>query len=539
MKKLITGAVATLALLFGFASCSGDLHDNDVQPLTIVGLIRDGLSDADLNFCVPMTLDKADGTEQSLKIKLAADTELIGADGKKHKLINGWGQLAPEFKIVPSVNVKADGTPDWTVDYGWETDAGKLYLTPGDDEYKTLLKRGDPGTTGMGPSNVAISAPVENEEYVIKVRYDAAKQSVSIKVEGVASDSSAIKFAIDGISENFPATKKLADGTTKDLSYTMTKSGTTYTYQFVSVQDETVSFHLTNDMAGTLGGTLSTNASEMIVNEKLVTNMSLTVKKNVEYKITVDTAAGISKPTIKYEVVDMLKDATVNANWKYAENFYSDASTKIDTGSLIFKAERTDIAFYIERAAGGVFSTDSVATIKPGDSAISLKYVTDVTKAIPVKISDLKIGSYYQITLESDSGTCSLSASIELLSPVDVTGMYLMIWFNTDSDWSNSKFVPLEKDGTYAWHVEVSPDTTKTVDKVRFDLCNANSDGSQDWSRRYGIKTASGKINFGEKSGPFIPSEPAKRDYFDGGKDKTYRLDFNGEGGLWVTVTEK
>ena len=41
MKKLITGAVAALALLFGFASCSGDLHD-DVAPDTmyIIGALQ-------------------------------------------------------------------------------------------------------------------------------------------------------------------------------------------------------------------------------------------------------------------------------------------------------------------------------------------------------------------------------------------------------------------------------------------------------------------------------------------------------------------
>mgnify|MGYP004567458753 CR=1 FL=1 len=40
MKKLITGAVAALALLFGFASCSGDLHDEEMpkhEPVTIDG----------------------------------------------------------------------------------------------------------------------------------------------------------------------------------------------------------------------------------------------------------------------------------------------------------------------------------------------------------------------------------------------------------------------------------------------------------------------------------------------------------------------
>ena len=40
MKKLITGALAALALLFGFASCSGDLHDEEMpkhEPVTIDG----------------------------------------------------------------------------------------------------------------------------------------------------------------------------------------------------------------------------------------------------------------------------------------------------------------------------------------------------------------------------------------------------------------------------------------------------------------------------------------------------------------------
>lgn len=40
MKKLITSAVAALALLFGFVSCSGDLHDAEMpkhEPVTIDG----------------------------------------------------------------------------------------------------------------------------------------------------------------------------------------------------------------------------------------------------------------------------------------------------------------------------------------------------------------------------------------------------------------------------------------------------------------------------------------------------------------------
>ena len=36
MKKLITGALAALALLFGFASCSGDLHDDEALQLPYI-----------------------------------------------------------------------------------------------------------------------------------------------------------------------------------------------------------------------------------------------------------------------------------------------------------------------------------------------------------------------------------------------------------------------------------------------------------------------------------------------------------------------
>jgi len=36
MKKLLTGAVAALALLFGFASCSGDLHDDEALQLPYI-----------------------------------------------------------------------------------------------------------------------------------------------------------------------------------------------------------------------------------------------------------------------------------------------------------------------------------------------------------------------------------------------------------------------------------------------------------------------------------------------------------------------
>lgn len=38
MKKIITGVIAAAALLFGFASCAGDLHDNRYSPIELAGL---------------------------------------------------------------------------------------------------------------------------------------------------------------------------------------------------------------------------------------------------------------------------------------------------------------------------------------------------------------------------------------------------------------------------------------------------------------------------------------------------------------------
>ncbi len=38
MKKLITSVIVAAALLFGFASCSGNLHDNSYSPIELAGL---------------------------------------------------------------------------------------------------------------------------------------------------------------------------------------------------------------------------------------------------------------------------------------------------------------------------------------------------------------------------------------------------------------------------------------------------------------------------------------------------------------------
>ena len=95
MKKIVLSTIAATALLFGITSCSGDLHENAIQPLCITGLCGTEV--------VPMNLDSADGSEQSLTFTVKEDFVIKGLDGKDKALKDGWGKLTSiQFKIVPS-----------------------------------------------------------------------------------------------------------------------------------------------------------------------------------------------------------------------------------------------------------------------------------------------------------------------------------------------------------------------------------------------------------------------------------------------------
>lgn len=402
MKKLITGAVATLALLFGFASCSGDLHDNDVLPLTIVGITADAG-----NHVIPMTLDKADGSEQSLTFTLKDGFELTARDGKKYKLSSdpkdSWRGSDPltalHFKVIPGDAVKADGTPDWTMDFASLNKEDPQYITAGED-FQKVGKRGDANVSG-DPKHLILDGAIEGEEYVLRAKYNAAAGTLELKLDGTKNDPAGVKFIFADVYKNFP--KKDAAG--KDLSYSMARAGKIYTYQFVSIADETISFDVTNDMQGKLG------------------SKSLTVKTNVEYKIAVDISDGISNAKISTEVVDMLKDATVNANWKYADAASAYAE-KITNDSYQFFAEREEIDFTVLRHDGGVWGKHNVGTFNIDSDAVELAYSTakDAAKATTVKVKGLAVGTCYKVVLEKNNDDFTLKAKVVTVPLADLTG---------------------------------------------------------------------------------------------------------------------
>ena len=464
MKKLITGAVATLALLFGFASCSGDLHDNDVLPLTIVGITADAG-----NHVIPMTLDKDDGSEQSLTFTLKDGFELTARDGKKYKLSSdpkdSWRGSDPltalHFKVIPGDAVKADGTPDWTMDFASLNKEEPQYIKAGED-FQKVGKRGDANVSG-DPKHLILDGAIEGEEYVLRAKYNAAAGTLELKLDGRKNDPAGVKFIFADDYKNFP--KK--DDAGKDLSYSMARAGKNYTYQFVSIADETISFDVTNDMQGNLG------------------SKSLTVKTNVEYKIAVDISDGISNAKISTEVVDMLKDATVNANWKYADAASAYAE-KITSDSYQFFAEREEIDFTVLRHDGGVWGKHNVGTFNIDSDAVELAYSTakDAAKATTVKVKGLNVGTCYKVVLEKNNDDFTLKAKVVTVPLADLTGKKFKGAFDgwdEANDWKGFDFTK-QSDGT--WTVDFTV-TKAQEDSYEFGIYG---NGDDKWCHEEEIK---------------------------------------------------
>lgn len=424
MKKLLSFFAAGLLAVgsLGVISCSGDLQDNDVQPLAVTGIAGTEV--------VPMTIPSGgDGSEQYLTFRVSEDFTFEGLDGKDKALKDGWGGLSSiQFKIVPSTELKENREPNWKVDWGGATDSGNIFVKPGADEYTDLLMRGDPGTTAAGPSNVQIDGAVMNEEYTIRVKYSGNK--VSVKIEGVSEDPTEMKINIVGESKNFPA----KDEDKKDLTYTMNKAGKVYTYQFISVADETIEFNLSNPMSGTFYAS-STEEGKLELESAGKKNLSYNVKKNVEYKITVDLSS-VLKPTIKVEIVSLLKNAAVKADWIY-DNVPYEKDAKSDNpkdgvASIVFQYTQKNLEFIVQRIKGdnklAWGGKDIVITTTDDKEYTELSYYDD-GKAEPVTFKGLTENNFYLLQVKNEAGSFKLSTRV-LNAPVEET-VYLIGGFGS------------------------------------------------------------------------------------------------------------
>ena len=147
MKKLITGAVAALALLFGFASCSGDLHDKEMpkhEPVTIDGAAW---------YCYDITvygdndgktgkfiLNKGNSDSQSVDSVMPEFTAKTGAvvyfTADTSKKNDGKYELLTSYQTDNPVYAAAPGTVRF---YIYTNEANPTFYCFGnDDAFKTM-----------------------------------------------------------------------------------------------------------------------------------------------------------------------------------------------------------------------------------------------------------------------------------------------------------------------------------------------------------------------------------------------------------------
>ena len=150
MKKLLS-VFAAAAMLFGFASCSGDLHDAEISPLYIEGTA----------WSARTPLELVDETTQKISFTYTGQT--------------GWDALANEihFKII--------ATPTgWSDDFGGsDTETITLAMNADYAETHSRVNEALPDT-----KHIILEKLDMDTEYTIWVNFTASTNTVKIKVEG-------------------------------------------------------------------------------------------------------------------------------------------------------------------------------------------------------------------------------------------------------------------------------------------------------------------------------------------------------------------
>lgn len=400
MKKLLSIFTAGAVLLgsLGFFSCSGDLHDNETQPLFIigggVGCVNEdwkwGQSDKQL------TLVEADGSVQKYEFTATASQA--------------------SFKLATAQS--------WNNDIAGD-DVTEAYPVINGDFIKLHSREAEglPNT-----KNIIINDLAVGEKYTINVKFDSTTLATSLQVKGPAVVMPELSLAISGTSENFPDKDK--DG--NELTYTFERKGTEYTYDFIAKADETVDFYLESSTAGlTYGGaTITSVASDLTVYDD--TEMSIDVEKDHRYTLTVSVPT-LTTATVKFETVKLLKEATINANWIYEDAYYEQDVSK---GSVQFIAKHTSFEFTVNRKKGAEDLAWGTGTIVADGSAQELTYNSE-GKAKAVKVTGLSVGTCYKIILTEDTANFELSAEVITVPKSDLSNFIIAGGFGLKDDEGN------------------------------------------------------------------------------------------------------
>lgn len=154
MKKLIISAVAIASLFFGFASCSGDLHDTPVEDTTI---LKEAAIIGTINKWSPEKMTKVDDTTYTYKFIASDSTE--------------------QFSIQEVSGI-------WTTRWCGNNEKG----VPTADETTKCVPGGDLRpmvySTEADPTHVQLNDLQKNSEYKITVVIvNSEKKEISCKIE--------------------------------------------------------------------------------------------------------------------------------------------------------------------------------------------------------------------------------------------------------------------------------------------------------------------------------------------------------------------
>lgn len=168
MKKLITSAVAALALLFGFASCSGDLHDA-VSPNAMKG-----------NWFY-YELDTSAVTTDTISIIFnngSAQTEDVVGVAKTGTVEYIWAVPADGSKVTAIKNTRTD-CPDKNI--GNSTDKLGIYVFTNSSKVNLWAWAGDTNLTGGTWPGVSMTTDAE-------IKIEKVKVSLTFKVTGAKAE---------------------------------------------------------------------------------------------------------------------------------------------------------------------------------------------------------------------------------------------------------------------------------------------------------------------------------------------------------------
>lgn len=472
MKKLITGAVAALALLFGFASCSGDLYDSVVSNLYAEG---DFCTEkvGNNNVRLPFVMTKGSDTEQKCEFKYDASK------------MNAWGGGSGtlNFKITRD-------EWGWAKDWGGKKDIA-VELSVNSQEWLDLEGR---DAVNSNPGNIVLKDLADGNTYTLIAKYDAPSEKLSLKCVGAVTDYPILKAVITDDSEGGELTAALS----KEVI--LTRTGTSYSSDiFVPTKDGSVSYYLTNGyLYWDADGKMTTSVPTKKIKGEWTYNSNFPTwgRKIFVSAINFTAATSETDSTPKKELTSDVRihDTTILADaGLVGSDFGWTGSTKLikdddTTYHYDFTANSEDQTFSIQKTAGswaarwcgqknekddkGDWKKSEYITLKAGDSegiagtSASLFYITggDPEHTHMTLLKDSKYRLTFKIT-----GDNAVSAELTLIEKVekqiiDLTGYGARGLFGEWDGVTDAIKFTKQTDGTYTLEFEAT--ATKSDCKI-------------------------------------------------------------------------